>query len=239
MFVCPKSLMFVPVMRIALTVTCVVLVFLIVTVWIADVEPTSVFGKLTFRGLNCKAIEPAAGVRRIRESGGAIASCGWNGAPVPGARAKREVVFNVGLFARFKRAIAVFVGAGPLAGVVRAKRLPHGVESPAVPPPELMQTEMISARLMISAVGTVMPGGTFRPGVVPVVELTNSEPTLKAAARSEASVVADPTAEGELMNEARAETAATVVSSLIETKVLGVREEHGPATAIMDRLGLL
>jgi hypothetical protein len=90
----------------------------------------------------------------------------------------------------------VLVGAGPLAGVVRAKRLPHGVESPAVPPPELMHTERISAKLMISAMGTVISEGTFRPGVVPVVELTNSEATLKAAARSEASVVADqpPTA---------------------------------------------
>jgi hypothetical protein len=226
-------------MPIALTVTCVVPLFLIETVWIADVELTSVDGKVTLRGLNCKDIEPVAGARRIRKSGGAVASCGWNGAPIPGPRAKREVVFNVGLFARFKRAIVVLVGAGPLAGVVRAKRLPHGVESPAVPPPELMQTERISAKLMISAVGTVMPGGTFKPGVVPVVELTNSEATLKAAARSDASVVADPTAEGELMNEARAETAATVVSSLIETKVLGVSEEHGPTTAIMDRLGLL
>jgi hypothetical protein len=70
--------------------------FLIETVWIADVEPTSVVGKVTLRGLNCKDIEPVAGVRRIRKSGGAIASCGWNGAPIPGARAKREVVFNVG-----------------------------------------------------------------------------------------------------------------------------------------------
>jgi hypothetical protein len=60
-FVCPKSLMFVPVMPIALTVTCVVLVFLIVTVWIADVEPTSVFGKLTFRGLNCKPLNRLQG----------------------------------------------------------------------------------------------------------------------------------------------------------------------------------
>src|ERR1700733_1859037 len=84
-FLCPKSLMYVLVIPIALAITCVVPVFLIETVWIADVEPTSVVGKVTLRGLNCKDIEPVAGVRRIRKSGGAIASCGWNGAPIPGA----------------------------------------------------------------------------------------------------------------------------------------------------------
>lgn len=133
----------------------------------------------------------------------------------------------------------VLIGAGSLAGVVRANKLPHGVESPAVPPGELMHTEMISAKVIISAEGTVVPRGTSMPGVVPVVELTNSEATVKAVARAETSVVDDPTAEGDLMKGASAETAATVVSSLIETNVSGPREEQGPTTAIIDRLGLL
>jgi hypothetical protein len=96
----------------------------------------------------------------------------------------------------------------------------------------------MSPKVMISAVGTVMPGDTLRPGVVPVVELTNSEATVNAVASAEASVVDVPTAEGDVMNGASAETAATVVSSLMETNVPGVREEQGPTTAIINRLGL-
>jgi len=126
-----------------------------------------------------------------------------------------------------------------LARVVSVNKLPQEVESPAVPPVELRQAERISARVLISVVGTVMPEGTFRPGVAPVVGSTNSEASVKAAARAEASVVAEPIAEGELINGARAETAATVVSSLITRDVFELMDEQGPTADIIARFGLL
>ncbi len=75
---------------------------------------------------------------------------------------------TVGLAAIFVAAPITSVGAVPPVGVAAAKSAPHGDPSPAVPPAELMQVARMSAKVLISITGTVVPLGTLRPGTLPV-----------------------------------------------------------------------
>ena len=65
-------------------------------------------------------------------------------------------------------AVMVSVGATPLT-VVSEKSMPQGVEvSLAVPPVELTHEAKMSASVLSSMAGTVMPAGTLVPGARPV-----------------------------------------------------------------------
>jgi hypothetical protein len=59
------------------------------------------------------------------------------------------------LFARDNNAEIVFVGVLPFGGVVKLKRFPHGVPSPAIPPLEFTQAAIMSAKVAMVVVGTV------------------------------------------------------------------------------------
>src|SRR6185312_153316 len=148
-------------------------------------------------------------------------------------------MLRVGLLARLSIAAMVLVGAGFEPTVVREKSWPQREPSPATPPAELMQAERMSARVLSSAVGTVSPGGTLVPGAVPVVVLTSWLARVKEAAREGTSAGEEPMAVADVMKGARAETAATVVSSLMLMKVAGVSEEQGPSAAMSAMLGFV
>jgi hypothetical protein len=97
------------------------------------------------------------------------------------------------LFARNNNAEIVFVGAFPFGGVVQAKRFPHGLPSPAVPPSELTQAAIMSASVSMVFIGTLYPIGMFSPGDVPVSGLTNSFASVNALAMDPVSAELDPT----------------------------------------------
>ena len=61
-----------------------------------------------------------------------------------------------------------FTGAVPPVGVAAESNVPHVDPSPATPPAEFTQIDRISASVLICATGTVVPAGTFNPGIVPV-----------------------------------------------------------------------
>jgi hypothetical protein len=77
------------------------------------------------------------------------------------------------------------------------------------------------------------------PGEVPVEVLAKADASAKAFASAEASFVADPTALGDVMNGERAETAATVVTSLMTINVEEVIESQRPITLIMSSAELI
>jgi len=81
--------------------------------------------------------------------------------------------------------------------------------------------------------------GTPVPGARPVVVLTSWLASVKAAAREGTSAGEEPMAVADVMKGARAETAATVVSSLMLMKVAGVSEEQGPSAAMSAMLGFV
>jgi hypothetical protein len=87
--------------------------------------------------------------------------------------------------------------------VVRKNRLPQVVRSPDVPPTELMQLARMLARVLISAMGALVPAGTPSPGAVPVDVLANSPARLKAEARLAESMAEEPMAVGEVVNGAK------------------------------------
>ena len=136
-------------------------------------------------------------------------------------------------------AVMVSVGGAAFVGVVNRNRLPHCVASPETPPVELTQADKILPSVLISATGTAQPDGTLIPGAEPLVGLTSCEARVKAAASAPASLGDEPIAVDEVINGARAETAATVVSSFTQINVLAVNDEHGPSAAIRERFGLL
>jgi hypothetical protein len=72
-------------------------------------------------------------------------------------------------------------------GVVKEKSMPQAELSPATPPGELMHAARMSAMVLIWETGTVVPGGSPVPGVVPVVVLASSEARVKASASAGAS----------------------------------------------------
>jgi hypothetical protein len=147
-------------------------------------------------------------------------------------------VLSEGLFARFSNAESVSVGGVVFAGVVKARSCPHAVESPAVPPLELIHAAITLPRVLIKEVGTARPVGTLDPGDKPVRGFTNAEANENADASEEASLLPDPIEEGELIKGASAETAATLESSLITTKVPEFNEEHSPNAFIRAISGL-
>ena len=87
----------------------------------------------------------------------------------------------------------MFVGDGAPGGVVKVKRFPQALPSPAVPPPELIHGAITSPSALISSVGTVKPLGTFVPGEIPVAGFTSSLATVKAEFREPLSPLPDPT----------------------------------------------
>jgi hypothetical protein len=110
-------------------------------------------------------------------------------------------------------AATVLAGAEAEDGVAAESRFPQEVESPAMPPAELIQAARMFARLLICWVGAVAPEGSDGPERVPVEGSTREFARVKAAERPEASMEVEPMAEAEVMKGARAATAATVVRS--------------------------
>jgi hypothetical protein len=123
--------------------------------------------------------------------------------------------------------------------VVRVKRVPQTDPSPAIPPEELMQPDTTSARELIFDVGTNVPAGTLRPGADPVEVLAKADADAKAVVRVEASSLPDPTSLGEVINGERADTAVTVVTSLMTINVEGVSESQRPIALIISRAELI
>ena len=236
-FVWEKSAALMPATLIPLKETAAVPLFWSVTVCGADENPTAVFAKLTLDGLACNAGDPACGISATWKSDGAALSWGWNGAEGD-TRPNSDAVLSEGLFARFSNAESVSVGGVVFAGVVKAKSCPHAVESPAMPPLELIHAAITLPRVLIKDVGTARPAGTSEPGDKPVRGFTNTEADANADASEEASLLPDPIEEGELIKGASAETAATLETSLITTKVPEVNEEHGPNAFIRAILEL-
>jgi hypothetical protein len=140
--------------------------------------------------------------------------------------------FAVGLFAIFSPAPITSTGGVPPLGVAAANKVPQTDPSPATPPAEFTQVDRIFASVLRVATGTIVPAGTFNPGAVPVVVFTYSDASVNALASAAAFVVPDPMLLYELINGASDQTAATVVTSVIETNVEGPRLPHGPSAAI-------
>ena len=100
-----------------------------------------------------------------------------------------------------------------------------------------MQLAITLARVLINAVGLVVPTGAVSPGDVPVAEFENWFARVKAEASAVASVADEPTEDIELMNGARAFTAATVVTSLTEINVDEVKAEQVQAQPFLPSWG--
>ena len=93
----------------------------------------------------------------------------------------------------FSIAAETSVGAAPR--FVALNRFPQIELSPATPPVELMQAEIVSAIVLIAAVGTVDPLGMFVPGERPVAVFASSLANVNAAASPAAPDEPDPMAE--------------------------------------------
>jgi hypothetical protein len=132
----------------------------------------------------------------------------------------------------------ISVGGACPETAVRANNVPQPEPSFAIPPVELMQPVTTLARVLIFASGTTVPAGTLVPGEVPVEVLTNTDASAKAVVSAAASPLAEPTLAGEVINGERADTAATVVTSLITIKVEAVSESQRPSAVIMARAEL-
>jgi len=186
------------------------------------------------RGSGAGALPESARVQLLGED----ASWGWKGA-VGTAREKSAAALRTGSRAMFSRAVRVLVGADADDGVAAERRLPHGVESPAAPPAELMQAEIMLASVLICEAGAVAPVGSEGPGTKPVEGSTKEAARVNAAERPAASIEEEPIAEAEVMNGARADTAATVVRSSIMMKVEAESELHEPRAVMRVRAALL
>jgi hypothetical protein len=101
-----------------------------------------------------------------------------------------------------------------------------------------MHVAITLPRVLIKGVGTARPAGMLEPGDKPVEGFTNAEANANADASEEASLLPEPIEEGELIKGASAETAATLVTSLITRKVPEFSEEHGPNAFIRAISGL-
>jgi hypothetical protein len=110
---------------------------------------------------------PVGATNPTVQSAGATVNVGWYAA-APATSANRFEIFAVGLLAMFNPAPITFTGAVPPVGVAAVSNIPHVDPSPAAPPGEFTQIDRISASVLICAIGTVVPAGTFNPGIVPV-----------------------------------------------------------------------
>ena len=81
------------------------------------------------------------------------------------------------------RVATVLVGAGARDGVAAERRFPQGVESPAVPPVELMQAARMLASVLIGRAGAAAPEGSDGPETAPVEGSTRERARVKAAER--------------------------------------------------------
>ena len=152
----------------------------------------------------------------------------------------------MGFLARLSSAEMVLVGAAVLGGVVRVKSWPQRVLSPATPPVVLMQAERMSARVLMVVTGACWPAGMLLPGAVPSEGSANWPARPKALTRAATSVLAEPDgAERRHVRSERVETAATVVTSLIWMKVVGVsgiaraeRGHHGEVGVVAAEAGV-
>jgi hypothetical protein len=143
------------------------------------------------------------------------------------------------LFVRYRSDATVSVGAAELPGVDTEKSWPQSEGLADVPPAELMQVEMMSASVLISVDGMVVPAAAPLPGEIPVTGSAYSFANANAEVSAETSEGEEPMAVMELIKGASALVAATVVTSLTEMKVDAVSDEQGPRAVIKARLGLL
>lgn len=179
----------------------------------------------------------AAGVARMGkvQSSGTEVNCGWNG-PLPGARSYSAWTFLEGFRAIWKAADKVSAGGAPPSGVVAAKKRPHGVPSPAVPPPELTQVARRFAIVLIFRTGAVDPAGRSGPGMLAVAVSINCV-TIERAETS-CALSDEPIAEGDFRYGDSGQSEPTVVTSLIFNGVAEVSLPQGPSAdiRIMDEL---
>src|SRR3979490_783113 len=98
-----------------------------------------------------------------------------------------------------RAAAEVLVGAGALHGGAGAEGGPQVLESPAVPPAELMQAERTSARVLICWTGAMPPVGSDGPGTAPEEGSTREVARVKAEESAAASRDDEPMAEAEVM----------------------------------------
>ena len=142
--------------------------------------------------------------------------------------------FAAGFFATFSADCSVSLGVLPDT-VVAENRLEHEVE---FDPVELTQAASAFASELIVACGT-MPLPVEVAGATPVVVLTIVPVVAKAAARASVLgvlVAAEPSACTPLMNAAIEYTEATVVTSLMATKVVAALASslaQGPSAVII------
>ena len=131
-----------------------------------------------------------------------------------------------------RAASSVLVGvAGAMVAAVK-----RGVQ--ATVPSELTQGARMSARVLIFADSVRVPRGRLEPGARPVAALARLAAMAKAFWRPAALVAEAPMRAPGPRNCERAQAVATVVTSLIWTKVAGVRLPQLPRAAVRTRAEL-
>jgi hypothetical protein len=108
-----------------------------------------------------------------------------------------------------------------------------------VVPSEFTQLAMVFAREMSFAVSVVAFAGSSADGAAPVVESASVSAVCMALLRPATLVAEEPTLMIEEANGARAQAAATVVTSLIEMLAIDPSELQLPSAATSARAALL